>query len=114
MAETHTHADGTVHEGPEHEEHTIQIDVPENAQLWVGIEQEDGYAPAVVIGGNPEGLRMLAQFATSLADSGLPGGQLALEAGDLLLENSEADMLLVLQPAVDDEAGDAEEAESDA
>ncbi|MBC7543035.1 MAG: hypothetical protein H7338_09920 [Candidatus Sericytochromatia bacterium] len=99
MADTHTHADGTVHEGPDQEEQTIQIDIPENAQLWVGLEQEEGYAPAVIIGGNPEGLRMLAQFATALSESGMAGGQLALEAGDLLLENSEADMLLVLQPA---------------
>lgn len=108
MADTHTHADGTVHEGPAHDEHTIQIDVPENAQLWLGIEQEEGYAPAVVVGGNPEGLRMLAQFANALADSGLEGGQLALEAGDLLLENSEADMLLVLQPAETEDEGDGE------
>lgn len=93
----HTHPDGTVHE--DDHEHTVQIDIPENAQLWVGIEQEEGYAPAVVVGGNPEGLRMLAQFCTALADSGVDGGQLALEAGDLLLEGSEADMLLVLQPA---------------
>jgi hypothetical protein len=106
MADTHTHADGTVHEGAEHDETTIQIDVPENAQLWIGIEQEEGFAPAVVVGGNPEGLRMLAQFATALADSGLEGGQLALEAGDLLLENSEADMLLVLQPTETAEAED--------
>jgi hypothetical protein len=104
MADTHTHADGTVHAGAEHDETTIQIDVPENAQLWIGIEQEEGFAPAVVVGGNPEGLRMLAQFATALADSGLEGGQLALEAGDLLLENSEADMLLVLQPTETEEA----------
>ena len=109
MADTHTHADGTVHEGEEHhDEQTIQVDIPENAQLWVGLEQEEGYAPAVIIGGNPEGLRMLAQFATALAESGLAGGQLALEAGDLLLENSEADMLLVLQPADGAEAAAAE------
>jgi hypothetical protein len=108
MADTHTHADGTVHEGPGHDEQTIQIDVPENAQLWIGIEQEEGFAPAVVVGGNPEGLRMLAQFATALADSGLEGGQLALEAGDLLLENSEADMLLVLQHGETEEEGEGE------
>lgn len=106
--ETHTHADGTVHAGPAHDEQTVQVDIPENAQLWVGIEQEEGYAPAVVVGGNVEGLRMLAQFATALADSGIEGGQLALEAGDLLLDGSEADMLLVLQPA-DDEAAETAE-----
>lgn len=97
--ETHTHADGTVHAGPSHDEHTVQVDIPENAQLWVGIEQEEGFAPAVVVGGNTEGLRMLAQFCNALAESGIEGGQLALEAGDLLLDGSEADMLLVLQPA---------------
>lgn len=45
----------------------VQIDIPPNSELWVGIEQADGFAPTVILGGNPNGLRMLAAFCTALA-----------------------------------------------
>lgn len=76
----------------------VQVEIPANAELWVGIEQAEGFAPTVILGGNPDGLRMLAAFCTALATSGVAKGQLPLKAGAELLEGSEADLLLALQP----------------
>jgi hypothetical protein len=75
----------------------VTIDIPENAQLWVALEQDGGYAPTMIIGGNPQGLRMLSNYCNALAESGVPKGRMELTAGDPLLEGSECDLLLTLQ-----------------
>lgn len=79
------------------DEPTLSVDVPHDAELWVGVEQREGYAPTVIIGGSPTGLRVLADLARALADTGVHGGQVSLKAGDLLLEGSEADLVLAIQ-----------------
>ena len=76
----------------------VQVSIPPNADLWVGIEEQEGCAPTSIVGGNPNGLRMLAAFCAALADSGVAKGQLPLTAGAELLEGSEADLLLAIQP----------------
>lgn len=75
----------------------MSVDVPDGAELWVGIEEQDGFAPSVILGGNPDGLRLLAALATALASTGTQGGTVHLRAGDLLLAGSEADLVLAIQ-----------------
>ena len=58
----------------------------------------------MIVGGNAQGLRMLAALCTGLASSGVQHGQVALNAGDLLLEGSEADMVIALRPDAEDDA----------
>lgn len=86
-------------------EHKLRIDVPRNAELWVGIEEREGHAPAIIVGGNPQGFLMLASLAKALAESGVPGARAELLAGDLLLEGSEADLHLAIHSET--EAGSA-------
>ena len=89
--------ESTPPESSSSEGHDVKVDIPENAQLWVALEQEEGFAPTIIVGGNPQGLRMLSNYCIALADSGISGGRMDLAAGEPLLEGSECDMLLVLQ-----------------
>ncbi len=78
-------------------EPTLSVDIHDDAELWLGVEEKEGFAPTVIVGGNAHGLRMLAALCTALADTAQPGGQVSLVAGDLLLEGSQADLVLALQ-----------------
>lgn len=79
------------------DEPTLSVDIHDDAELWLGIQQKEGFAPSVIVGGNAHGLRMLAALCAALADTSQPGGQVSLLAGELLLEGSEADLVLALQ-----------------
>ncbi len=79
-------------------EPTLSVDIHDDAELWLGVEEKEGFAPTVIVGGNAHGLRMLAALCTALADTAQPGGQVSLVAGDLLLEGSQADLVLARRP----------------